>query len=186
MAKAVKDRRIERTREALQGAFVQLMFEGRRYDRITIADLIARAGVGRSTFYEHYRNKDEILAETIRYPFAQLAAAVDLHSSAAMLREVLVHFQENVAHAKVIFGGAARRKVARVLASMIEERLRARAQVNGVAPDVSLGIAAVAIADGQLAAIMAWLGGEVAGDVGGLATVLHRVAQAAAVELCDR
>ena len=186
MARTVKDRRIERTREALQGAFVQLMFEGRRYDRITIADLIARAGVGRSTFYEHYRNKDEILAETIRYPFAQLASAVDAHSTVAMLREVLVHFRENAVHAKVIFGGAARRKVARVLASMIEDKLRERARVNGATPDASLGIAAIAIADGQLAAIMAWLGGEVAGDVERLSKMLHRVAQAAAAELCDR
>ena len=186
MSKAVKDRRIERTRQALLGAFVQLMFDGRRYDRITIAELIARAGVGRSTFYEHYRNKDEILAETIRHPFAQLASSVDAHSSVAMLRDVLGHFQDNRTHAKVIFGGALRRKVARVLASMIEERLEARAQANGIAPDATLGIAAVAIADGQLAVVVAWLGGEIAGDARRLATTLHRIAQAVASDLCDR
>ena len=66
MAVVATDRRIERTREALEGAFIRLILEGRRYDRITIAGLIARAGVGRSTFYEHYRNKDELLAATIR------------------------------------------------------------------------------------------------------------------------
>lgn len=185
MSKGAIDRRIERTRQALLGAFVQLMFEGRRYDRITIADLIERAGVGRSTFYEHYRNKEEILAEAIRYPFALLAAAVDASANVSMLRDVLVHFHENRVHAKVVFGGAARRKVGRVLASMVEERLRARAQANGVAPPASLGVAALAIADGQLAAVMAWLGGEIAGDAERLASVLHRVAQAVATDLCD-
>ena len=87
MSVAVTDRRIERTREALEGAFIRLIFEGRRYDRITIADLIARAGVGRSTFYEHYRNKDELLAATIRYPFAGVAAAVDASANVATLRD---------------------------------------------------------------------------------------------------
>src|SRR6202007_2792134 len=111
------DRRIERTREAIAGAFNSLIFEGRRYDRIRVADLIARAGVGRSTFYEHYRSKDDVLAETIRHPFAMLAAAVDADMQIATLREVLTHFYENRAQAKLIFAGRARRKIARVLAS---------------------------------------------------------------------
>ena len=180
------DRRIERTRQALIGAFIGLMLEGRRYDRITIADLIVRAGVGRSTFYEHYRNKDEILVETIRIPFEALAAAFDAGAGVSPLRDVLSHFQENRVHAKVIFAGAARRKVTRVLASMIEDRLRVRAQSNGIAPSASFGIAALAFAEGQLAAIMAWLDGEIAGDAERLATALHRIGQAAASDLCAR
>ncbi len=184
--RAATDRRIERTREAVHGAFNALILEGRRYDRIRVADLIARAGVGRSTFYEHYRNKDEVLAETIRHPFAMLAAAVDAEARVPPLRDVLAHFHQNRAQARLIFAGSARRKIARVLASMIEERLRARAQVRGVAAPRSTGIAALAIAEGQLAAIMAWLDGELAGDAARLATILHRLAQATAGDLCDR
>lgn len=184
MSKVTKDRRIERTREALLGAFVQLMFEGRRYDRITIADLIERAGVGRSTFYEHYRNKDEVLAETIRYPFAPLASAVDIDADVARLRGVLAHFVENRVHARVIFAGAMRARISRILASMIEDRLRIRAKGNGIANPASLGIAAVAIADGQLAAIVSWLGGETIRDEAPLAQTLHRIAQATAREMC--
>ena len=180
------DRRIERTREAIVGVFNALIFEGRRYDRIRVADLIARAGVGRSTFYEHYRGKDDVLAETIRYPFAMLAAAVDPDVRVSTLRDVLAHFHENRVPAKAIFAGTARRRIARVLASMIEERLRARAQVRGVVAPQVLGVAAVAIAEGQLAAIVAWIGGDIAGDAARLATALHRIAQATASDLCDR
>ncbi|HJT96968.1 MAG TPA: helix-turn-helix domain-containing protein, partial [Rhodanobacteraceae bacterium] len=161
MSVVATDRRIERTRDALEGAFIRLILEGRRYDRITIADLIARAGVGRSTFYEHYRNKDALLAETIRHPFALLAAAVDAGAREATLRDVLAHFHGNRMQARLIFAGSARRKIGRVLASMIEERLRARAQARGAAAPASIGVVALAIAEGELAAIMSWLGGEI-------------------------
>jgi len=186
MAAAVTDRRIERTRRAVAGAFNAMILEGRRYDRIRVADLIARAGVGRSTFYEHYRSKDDVLAETIRHPFAMLAAAVDRDAQVSTLRDVLAHFHENRVHGKAIFAGTARRRIGRVLASMIEERLRLRAQTRGVAAPQALGVAAVALAEGQLAAIVAWIGGDIAGDAARLAATLHRIAQAAAADLCDR
>ncbi|MFI9534781.1 TetR/AcrR family transcriptional regulator [Nocardia fusca] len=54
------DRRVRKTRSALHRALIELMME-RPYDRITVSDVIARADVGRSTFYAHYRDKDELL-----------------------------------------------------------------------------------------------------------------------------
>lgn len=184
MAANPKDRRIERTRQALVGAFVGLMLEGRRYDRITVGDLIARAGVGRSTFYEHYRNKEEILAETIRHPFAMLADAVKVDFDIAYLHSVLQHFRDNRIQGKAVFGGAARRAVSGVLASMIEERLRQRAKKNGLASSSALSVAAVTLANGELAAIVAWLGEGDGADVVPLANALHRIAQATAREVC--
>ena len=186
MRAAATDRRIERTRQAVTGAFNAMILEGRRYDRIRVADLIARAGVGRSTFYEHYRGKDDVLAETIRYPFAMLAVAVDADAKVSTLRDVLAHFHENRVQGKAIFTGTARRTIARVLASMIEARLRARAKAHGIAEPAALGVAAVALAEGQLAAIVAWIGGDIAGDAARLAATLRRIAQATAGDLCDR
>src|SRR3974377_1993543 len=53
------DRRVERTRELLQKALMELISE-RGYDAITIQDIVDRAKVGRTTFYLHYNNKDEL------------------------------------------------------------------------------------------------------------------------------
>ena len=53
------DRRSQRTREALGDAFVELLME-KGYDALSIKDIIERANVGRSTFYSHYANKDEL------------------------------------------------------------------------------------------------------------------------------
>ncbi|MFC4127114.1 TetR/AcrR family transcriptional regulator [Nocardia rhizosphaerae] len=54
------DRRVRRTRERLHIALIELMIE-RGYDRVTVSDVIDRADVGRSTFYAHYRDKDDLL-----------------------------------------------------------------------------------------------------------------------------
>jgi AcrR family transcriptional regulator len=56
-----QDRRSQRTHQALGDALVELMME-RGYEAITIKDIIDRANVGRSTFYLHYADKDELFA----------------------------------------------------------------------------------------------------------------------------
>ena len=53
------DRRVQRTRELLQKALIELISE-RSYDAITIQDIVDRANVGRTTFYLHYHSKDEL------------------------------------------------------------------------------------------------------------------------------
>jgi len=54
------DRRSRRTRRLLAEALISLLPE-KRYDRITVQDIIDRADVGRSTFYAHYRDKEDLL-----------------------------------------------------------------------------------------------------------------------------
>jgi AcrR family transcriptional regulator len=54
------DRRSERTRQLLNGALIELMLE-QRYDEITVQDIIDRANIGRSTFYAHYLDKEDLL-----------------------------------------------------------------------------------------------------------------------------
>ncbi|HEX5941381.1 MAG TPA: helix-turn-helix domain-containing protein, partial [Anaerolineales bacterium] len=53
------NRRVERTRELLQKALIELIAE-RGYDAITIQDIVDRANIGRTTFYLHYNSKDEL------------------------------------------------------------------------------------------------------------------------------
>jgi AcrR family transcriptional regulator len=53
------DRRVQRTRELLQKALLELIDE-RGYDAITIQEIVDRANVGRTTFYLHYGSKDDL------------------------------------------------------------------------------------------------------------------------------
>lgn len=54
------DRRVRRTRSALQEAFLALIVE-RGWDGFSVQDLCERADVGRSTFYMHFADKEEVL-----------------------------------------------------------------------------------------------------------------------------
>ena len=60
MPEAREDRRVRRTRQLLRDALMELTLE-RGYDRITVQEILDKADVGRSTFYAHYRDKDDLL-----------------------------------------------------------------------------------------------------------------------------
>jgi AcrR family transcriptional regulator len=60
----VKDKRILRTRDTLGDALVDLMHE-KPFDDITVQEVLDRAGVGRSTFYTHYRDKDDLFLSDV-------------------------------------------------------------------------------------------------------------------------
>lgn len=60
----MSDRRIRRTRQALQGALIELIIE-RGYEATTVADIAERADVGRSTFYAHFADKEDLLRSGI-------------------------------------------------------------------------------------------------------------------------
>ena len=53
------DLRIRRTRSLLSNALVALMQE-KSIDKITVQEVLDRATVGRSTFYLHYHDKDDL------------------------------------------------------------------------------------------------------------------------------
>jgi AcrR family transcriptional regulator len=53
------NRRAQYTREQLQQALTELMAE-KSYDSISVQEIAARANVGRTTFYAHFRSKDEL------------------------------------------------------------------------------------------------------------------------------
>jgi len=53
------DRRTQRTKHQLGRALVELV-EQKRFDDITVQEVIERADVGRSTFYTHFRDKEDL------------------------------------------------------------------------------------------------------------------------------
>jgi AcrR family transcriptional regulator len=60
----VPDRRVARTHQLLRDALHSLIRE-KDYDSIVVKEILDRANVGRSAFYTHFRDKDELLASGI-------------------------------------------------------------------------------------------------------------------------
>jgi AcrR family transcriptional regulator len=54
------DRRVQRTRQLLKEALMSLLVE-KGYEAITVQNIIDRANLGRSTFYAHYQDKEDLL-----------------------------------------------------------------------------------------------------------------------------
>ena len=54
------ERRRKKTRAAILAAFQELL-ACKRYENITVQDIIDAADVGRSTFYTHFETKDMLL-----------------------------------------------------------------------------------------------------------------------------
>lgn len=54
------DRRVQKTRKLLQDALIELVAEI-GYETVTIQEILDRANVGRSTFYAHFQDKDQLL-----------------------------------------------------------------------------------------------------------------------------
>jgi len=149
------DPRAKRSRDAIVAAFVELAFR-QRYDTIRTADLIALAGVGRSTFYEHFRGKDAVLLAAMAPILQPLASAALGRASKVQVRAMLEHVWQQRGFARIILGGAAGIKLQRRLAEMIEARLVAKPDA---APPAMIAMAAAAA---QLTMLRMWVAGEAA------------------------
>jgi AcrR family transcriptional regulator len=91
------DRRERRTRQLLSEALLALIQE-KRYEAITVQDIIDRADVGRSTFYAHYRDKDDLFAVAFEGVMEQLLGGIEAGGEGGKVVPTLQlfrHFQEN-------------------------------------------------------------------------------------------
>ena len=73
------DRRQRRTRKAIYAAFEELLAE-QPYGDVTVAAIIERADIGRSTFYAHFATKDELLEHMCTELFAHVFEGVDANA----------------------------------------------------------------------------------------------------------
>jgi len=101
------DRRQQKTRKAIFAAF-QTLLESKRYDRVTVQDIIDEADVGRSTFYAHFETKEALLdafcGEVFFHLFGENACrfAGDGEGLLGKLTHVLWHIREEKQHLSAI------------------------------------------------------------------------------------
>jgi len=150
------DRRTERTRAALMSAFISvLLSEG--YDAVTVERVADAANIGRSTFYLHYTGKEDILRQSLTRPSGMLAVLVGNTLPPGALAKQLEHFHEQRRRNHIFFEGQARRIWVSCLAGLIEPRLAALARQTGARPVIPLALAALQLAEGQIALVANWL-----------------------------
>jgi AcrR family transcriptional regulator len=139
------DRRVSRTRRSLREALMALILE-KGYDAVTIEDITSRADTGRTTFYLHYRDKEELLLESINEVVEDLFTQISQRplaewnlpgsgDSEATLFPILLVFQnaaENADLYRVVLRGEGTSKIQNrirnLTASAVAEFLRLMAE----------------------------------------------------------
>ncbi len=90
------DARIVRTRRRLQEALFALARE-RGIDHVSVSDIAERAEVNRSTFYQHYSDKETLLADALDLVAQEAGAKIDgIDPTAPLAPEVLVEFLQHI------------------------------------------------------------------------------------------
>ncbi len=95
--------RARRTREQLQQAALELLAE-KGYDAIGIQDITDRAHVGRTTFYLHFKSKEELIMRAHVDSVARLGWSITAESLIARdPPEHLVRFTTSVAQSRSLY-----------------------------------------------------------------------------------
>jgi AcrR family transcriptional regulator len=124
------DRRIQRTRELLHKAILELIAE-KGYNAVKIQDITERANIGRTTFYAHFNSKEELfasahVAEMARpFQFEELltpepsAWLITQFEIAAQNRALFLELRQGIEMTHL------QRDASQYVAAMLEETLRA-------------------------------------------------------------
>lgn len=98
------DRRIQKTRDSIFTALSRLL-SNKKYSRITVQDIIEEANIGRSTFYDHFETKDQLLDELCRdifeHIFSEELTSEQYHDFSgtkdfeAKITHILYHLEES-------------------------------------------------------------------------------------------
>lgn len=123
------DRRSQRTKDALRQAMLELLSE-HSFAQLSVQQIVDRANVGRSTFYNHFVDKEDLLEENIRALGALIRHQIaesppgDEHPALAFSRPMLEH----IAQVKELFATlqttqAVQEPFFRMLCALISEGL---------------------------------------------------------------
>lgn len=153
------DTRSQKSWHKIRLAFEELVLS-KRYDAITTSEIIERAGVARSTFYEHFLNKEDILGKSLYPPLMVLAKSVNEDSSEESLRQILNHFWEHRSFCRLILTGAARKSVNNILIDALNEKIIDNLKNSNRKLIISTHHAAAQIAASQLTLMEMWLLGQ--------------------------
>lgn len=155
-----QDRRIERTRKMLRDSLTELIME-KDYDKITVQDIIDRANVGRSTFYTHFLDKDDLLIGELSVFRIDVADHFEIQGEGVNPLSTLTifeHVQENYPLYRAMIGTEgielASRMAKKKISEHLENRFKQLLEIGHVVPVPAPVI--IQFLTGALFDMMAW------------------------------
>jgi AcrR family transcriptional regulator len=174
------NKRSEKTRRQIMSAFTGLVF-AKGFENVSVLEVVAAANVARSTFYEHFSGKEDVLRACMSRFFAVISQCVSSSTEPGDLHRVLDHLWENRRLTDAIFSGAPRVILLRAHGEMIEAHLRDMNQGKRLA--LPYRLAAIHLAEAQIALVENWMRGRAFCETAELARALHKSSRASAEAL---
>lgn len=165
--KNVQDRRVGRTHQLLFDALLELV-QKKRYDKITVQEILDRANVGRSTFYAHFQDKDDLLtgnfaSRAAEEFFAELDGLESVEALAvggivAPLLPLLQHAHDNRHLYEALRDNDGIRLVLEKVRESLEGIIGARVQeLRPDLADIQQRVALHFLCEGAMATMLYWL-----------------------------
>lgn len=143
------------TRAQIVATFNRLMLEGDK-DRPRVAEIVAEAGVARSTFYDHFDGVEALFDESLSSLLGRLAQCLVSDGSAdgsiEELNWLLAHIYENRERGRALLSGPGAERTEALLARLLAANLVDHSEAK---------LHAILIAGTVVAALGAWVTGQI-------------------------
>jgi AcrR family transcriptional regulator len=170
-------RRVARTKAAIEDAFVQLVLE-HGYDRVAVEDITDRADLARATFYAHYPNKEAVLLSVFNRLAEDLMQRIAYQGGPwnEVRRDAIQSVYKHAAQMPDLYRAClsdarTRQAYLSILTQYAEQNFRDRLKALNRQPRVPVPVMARGFAGAHLAVLEAWLASELQGDIDELASM---------------
>lgn len=156
------------TRAQILATFNRLLLEGET-DRPNVAQIVAEAGVARSTFYDHFAGIEALFDESLSILLRRVASCLVGDCGREEMVWLLAHIWENRERGRDILAGPGSRRTEGLLTRLLLEQLNGRDEAR---------LHSILIAGTVMAALGAWVTGRLASEPSTLADRLVSTARA--------
>ena len=156
------------TRAQIFATFNRLMLDGES-SRPKVADIVAEAGVARSTFYDHFDGVEALFDESLSMLLGQVAQCLVGRRSGGEMVWLMAHIFENRERGREMLAGPGAGRTEALLARLLMRELEGRAEAR---------LHAILVAGTVMAALGAWVTGKLSATPAALAERLVATAQA--------
>jgi AcrR family transcriptional regulator len=119
------DRRVKYTKMVLKQSLLNLMRD-KPIEKITVKDICEKADINRGTFYAHYKDPSNLLAQIENELFDEINSSVEsslnAESISGLLNEIFVSIRKNIDLCRVLFSDYGDKVFVRRIMNIARER----------------------------------------------------------------
>lgn len=162
------DKRVKRTVENFKTALLELM-KKKRFQDITITEIVHAADYNRGTFYAHYKCKEELLDEIIEDMFEQMEEAykkpyedlsvIDFHELSANAIVLFDHFLEHKEFYKLMLSPETNYSFQEKMINRLDKLFRSEFEffTDDVDADIDINLFSTYRIHGIIGILMQWI-----------------------------